>query len=362
MALANAAYTYQFKVTDGMGTWYGKDETTITSGTAYADGLTSSGANVGLTSTGGGCDYTIEYYYNSNNVVVTYPATTYDITHSAASNGSYTIQIGSGAAVSTDTKSCDGSTITLAATPNSGYSLSSWSVTETDGGDDVDMATANTFIMPAKDVTVGASFACVTPTFGTNLSTSQVDYDKNASASALTVAATAGGGTVTYQWYSNDENNTDSPTTLTNCTTATYNPSTAATGTTYYYCVATNSTAGCSTTATSNIAKIVVSETSYTVTYDANGGSSAPSDGTGTDITLDDGSGMTPPSGYTFAGWNTNATGTGTGYAGGTTSINANLSLYAIWKPTTTCADGYSHVYSYYDSRRLVNGKRYNAI
>ena len=362
VALANAAYTYQFKVTDEMGTWYGKDETTITSGTAYADGLTSSGANVGLTSTGGGCDYTIEYYYNSNNVVVIYPASTYDITHSAATNGSYTIQIGSGAAVSTDTKSCDGSTITLAATPSSGYSLSSWSVTETDGGDAVGMATANTFIMPAKNVTVGASFACVTPTFGTNLSTSQVDYDKNASASALTVAATAGGGTVTYQWYSNDENNTDSPTTLTNCTTATYNPSTAATGTTYYYCVATNSTAGCSTTATSNIAKIVVSETSFTVTYNANGGSSAPSNDTGTDITLDDGSGMTGPSGYTFAGWNTNAKGTGTGYAGGTTSINANLDLFAIWKPTTACADGYSHVYSYYDSRRLVNGKRYNAI
>ena len=362
VALANAAYTYKFKVTDGLGTWYGKDETTITSGTAYANGLTSSGANVGLTSTGGGCDYTIEYYYNSNNVVVTYPASTYDITHNDASNGSYTIQIGSGAAVSTDTKSCDGSTITLAATPSSGYSLSSWSVTETDGGASVDMATANTFVMPAKDVTVGASFTCVTPTFGTNLSTSQVDYDKNASASALTVAATAGGGTVTYQWYSNDENNTDSPTTLTNCTTATYNPSTAATGTTYYYCVATNSTAGCSTTATSNIAKIVVSETSYTVTYDANGGSSAPSDDTGTNITLDDGSDMTGPSGYTFAGWNTNAKGTGTGYAGGTTSINADLDLYAIWKPTTACADGYSHVYSYYDSRRLVNGKRYNAI
>ena len=158
---------------------------------------------------------------------------------------------------------------------------------------------------------------------------------------------------MTYQWYSNDENNTDSPTTLTNCTTATYNPSTAATGTTYYYCVATNSTAGCSTTATSNIAKIVVSETSYTVTYNANGGSSAPSNDTGTDITLNDGSGMTGPSGRTtFMGWNTQAYGYGTGYAGGTTEINADLDLYAIWGNTYSTG----HVFAHDDSYRIVNG------
>ena len=100
----------------------------------------------------------------------------------------------------------------------------------------------------------------------------------------------------------------------------------------------------------------------YTVTYNANGGSGAPSATTATSITLNNGAGMTPPSGYTFAGWNTEATGVGTGYAGGTSGITTNLTLYAIWKPTTSCADGYSHVYSYYDSRRLVNGQRRNAM
>jgi hypothetical protein len=97
--------------------------------------------------------------------------------------------------------------------------------------------------------------------------------------------------------------------------------------------------------------------TSYTVTYDANGGSSAPSDDTGTDITLNDGSGMTGPSGRTtFMGWNTQADGYGTGYAGGTTDINANLNLYAIWGNTYSTG----HVFAHDDSYRIVNGVRKN--
>ncbi len=70
--MENFDYTYYFKVSDGLGTWYGKNSTTITSGTNYADGLNSSGANVGLT-TNFGDVYNIDYYVNSNNIVVTYP-------------------------------------------------------------------------------------------------------------------------------------------------------------------------------------------------------------------------------------------------------------------------------------------------
>ena len=72
VALSNTNYNYQFKVSDGLGTWYGKNSSTITGSTNYCDGLNSTGANVVLTSSFAD-DYTIDYYYNSNNVVVTYP-------------------------------------------------------------------------------------------------------------------------------------------------------------------------------------------------------------------------------------------------------------------------------------------------
>lgn len=74
--------------------------------------------------------------------------------------------------------------------------------------------------------------------------------------------------------------------------------------------------------------------TTYTVAYNANGGSGAPSSQTkthGTNLTLS----STIPTkigGYTFKEWNTNSDGTGTAYQpGGTYSTNASVTLYAIW-------------------------------
>lgn len=71
----------------------------------------------------------------------------------------------------------------------------------------------------------------------------------------------------------------------------------------------------------------------YKVTFDANGGSGAPSAQTktyGVNLTLS----STKPTreGYTFKQWNTAKDGTGTAYsAGGTYSGNAAVTLYAIW-------------------------------
>lgn len=76
----------------------------------------------------------------------------------------------------------------------------------------------------------------------------------------------------------------------------------------------------------------------YTVSYNANGGSGAPSSQTkttGQSITLS----STKPtrSGYTFKCWNTKADGTGTNYySGGSYSADANLTLYAQWTENTT--------------------------
>lgn len=78
-------------------------------------------------------------------------------------------------------------------------------------------------------------------------------------------------------------------------------------------------------------------KTSYTVSYNANGGSGVPSNQTkwyGEDLTLS----STKPTrtGYSFKNWNTKADGSGTTYAsGGGYTGNAALTLYAQWTPNT---------------------------
>ncbi len=75
----------------------------------------------------------------------------------------------------------------------------------------------------------------------------------------------------------------------------------------------------------------------YTITYNANGGSWAPSNQTkkhGENITLSSVKPTKP--GYTFTGWNTSSNGSGTSYSsGGTYSNNSNVTLYAQWKANT---------------------------
>jgi uncharacterized repeat protein (TIGR02543 family) len=72
-----------------------------------------------------------------------------------------------------------------------------------------------------------------------------------------------------------------------------------------------------------------------TVTFNANGGTgTAPASQTvaaGSGITLPDGNGLTK-TGYTFGGWNTNASGTGTNYnAGSSYTPTSSVTLYAKW-------------------------------
>jgi len=75
----------------------------------------------------------------------------------------------------------------------------------------------------------------------------------------------------------------------------------------------------------------------YTITYNANGGSGAPSAQTktkGTNLTLS----STKPTytGYNFSSWNTKADGSGTSYSsGGTYSTDADVTLYAQWTVKT---------------------------
>lgn len=80
----------------------------------------------------------------------------------------------------------------------------------------------------------------------------------------------------------------------------------------------------------------IAKKTSYTVSYNANGGSGAPSSQTkwhGTNLTLS--STVPTKSGYTFLGWSTSSTATSATYsAGASYTANAAATLYAIWRKT----------------------------
>lgn len=73
--------------------------------------------------------------------------------------------------------------------------------------------------------------------------------------------------------------------------------------------------------------------TAYTVSYDANGGSGAPSSQTKyKDVTLTLSSTTPTRSGYTFKGWSTSSTASSpTYYAGGSYTANSSATLYAVW-------------------------------
>ncbi len=107
----------------------------------------------------------------------------------------------------------------------------------------------------------------------------------------------------------------------------------------------TNYAGGSSYTLNSNITLyanwMAISTTQYTLTYNANGATSgeAPTAVTaeaGTNITLNAGTGLSR-TGHTFGGWNTNADGTGTNYAGGSSyTLNSNVTLHAKWNTEST--------------------------
>lgn len=77
--------------------------------------------------------------------------------------------------------------------------------------------------------------------------------------------------------------------------------------------------------------------TSYTVKYNANGGSGAPSSQTKwKDQTLTLSSTKPTRTGYTFQGWGASASDTSVDYAAGASyTSNASITLYAIWKAIT---------------------------
>jgi uncharacterized repeat protein (TIGR02543 family) len=76
--------------------------------------------------------------------------------------------------------------------------------------------------------------------------------------------------------------------------------------------------------------------TTYTISYNANGGSGAPSSQTkthGTNLKLS--TSIPNRAGYIFAGWSSTSTGAVKWSAGGTYSTDSSATLYAVWTPSS---------------------------
>lgn len=135
-------------------------------------------------------------------VTVTFGAIDYTITHSdPTGDGTYTISVAGGSAVSTNTTANYGQTITLAATPGEGYEFTSWTVTGATSGDAITV-TSNQFAMPAENVTVTATFtatATYTVTYKANGGTGD-DVVDDAATSVASNAFTAPTGKVFGGW------------------------------------------------------------------------------------------------------------------------------------------------------------------
>ncbi|MCI8668677.1 MAG: LPXTG cell wall anchor domain-containing protein [Lachnospiraceae bacterium] len=137
-------------------------------------------------------------------------------------------------------------------------------------------------------------------------------YTVGDTATPLSVTASVNdGGDLSYQWYSNSENNTITGNPISGATSASYTPPTTLAGTTYYYCVVTNtnnSATGATTmAATSNTVEIIVkatpTPTKYNVKVENHGNGMASASLSraiaGTTITL----AATPDAGYRFKEW-----------------------------------------------------------
>lgn len=98
----------------------------------------------------------------------------------------------------------------------------------------------------------------------------------------------------------------------------------------------------------------------YTVSYNANGGSGAPSAQTKTyGVTLTLSSTQPTRTGYTFLGWSTSSTATSATYsAGGSYTANAAATLYAVWQIITYTV--YYNKGSYGSGTNTTDTKTYN--
>ena len=148
---------------------------------------------------------------------------------------------------------------------------------------------------------------------------------------SVTFNANGGSGAPSSQtkWYGESLTLSTTKPTRTNYVFKGWNTKSDGSGTAY--------SSGASYTGNSALALYAQWYAPYTVSYNANGGSGAPSSQTKVYNTTLKLSTTTPTrTGYTFKNWNTKSDGSGTSYASGANyTANAAVTLYAIWQINT---------------------------
>lgn len=112
--------------------------------------------------------------------------------------------------------------------------------------------------------------ACTMPTVTTH--PTATSYNQGASATALTAVFDGQGKELSYQWYSNDEEDNTTGSIIAGATSTSYTPSTELVGTKYYYCVGKTA---CGSVAT-NVATITINDTHAAPTADWTGTTATP--------------------------------------------------------------------------------------
>lgn len=208
-----------------------------------------------------------------------------------------------------------GQSVTISATQptRSGYTFTGWN--DAIGGTGTSYAASGSLTMPASNITLYAQWSQITYT---------ISYNANGGSGAPSSQTGASGSAQTIS---------NTAPTWTGYTFGGWNTSAAGTGTSYL--------AGASTTMPVGGLTLYAkwtAITNYLLTYNANGGTGAPSPETrGASETFNLSATTPTRAGYTFAGWDAAANGSGTDYtaSGSFTMSGANVSIYAKWTANT---------------------------
>ncbi|MGN0362724.1 MAG: hypothetical protein ACI4ET_07780 [Bilifractor sp.] len=111
----------------------------------------------------------------------------------------------------------------------------------TDTGKETVLSSSSEAGTPVEAISYDTSVEA--PVFNTDLAGS-TDVAQNGTITLTADASVSGGGTLSYQWYSNNVDSTGGGTKIAGATEAEYTPDTSSSGTTYYYVVAINTQNG----------------------------------------------------------------------------------------------------------------------
>lgn len=116
----------------------------------------------------------------------------------------------------------------------------------------------NTVVPGTVTVTGGQDFTAEAPEITTQPEGASYTFGDTV-AEALSVAVrVSDGGTLSYQWYSNTTESNENGTAITGATDASYTPELTEAGTTWYYCVVTNTINGATASTSSDAAAVTV--------------------------------------------------------------------------------------------------------